>query len=55
MPNMMDYLLWRGDLSFRQDAFNDVDNIILAQLAYISFDGIIPTAKSVCGFFFLPA
>ena len=32
MANMMDYLDWRGDLSFAASGFNEVDNLILAQL-----------------------
>ena len=42
MPNIFDYLEWRGDLSFKADPFNDVDNLILAELAYTEFDGIVP-------------
>ncbi|MFR4352015.1 MAG: Mbeg1-like protein [Roseburia sp.] len=42
MANMMDYLNWRGDLSFRVSGFNEVDNLILAQLAYVDFAGIVP-------------
>ena len=38
---MRDYLKWRGDLTFEQDPFNDVDNLILAQLAYVDYDGIV--------------
>ena len=49
MPNMMDYLLWRGDLTLRQDHFCEVDNLILSQLAYIDFDGIIPLEGSSAG------
>ena len=39
---MYDYLGWRGDLTFFTDPFNEVDNLILAQLAYVDFDGIVP-------------
>lgn len=42
MANMMDYLDWRGDLSFKASEFNDVDNLILAELVYVDFDGIVP-------------
>ena len=42
MANMMDYLDWRGDLSFAASGFNEVDNLILAQLVYVEFDGIVP-------------
>lgn len=42
MANIMDYLEWRGDLNFLADAFNEVDNLILAQLVYVDFAGIVP-------------
>ena len=38
---MYEYLRWRGDLSFEADPFNEVDNVILAQLSYVDFDGIV--------------
>ncbi len=41
MANMMDYLEWRGDLTFAADGFNEVDNLILSQLVYVDFDGIV--------------
>ena len=31
----MDYLDWRGDLTFEQVPFNEVDNLILAVVAYV--------------------
>jgi len=40
--NILTYLDWRGDLTFAERAFNDVDNVILCDLAYIDFIGIIP-------------
>ena len=42
MPNLFDYLEWRGDLTFGQDLFHTIDALILAQLSYIPFDGIVP-------------
>lgn len=44
MANVFDYLKWRGDLSFRQSPFNDVDNLVLSLLAYIPFDGAVPAS-----------
>lgn len=38
---MRDYLNWRGDLTFAADPFNEVDNLILAQLSYVDYDGIV--------------
>lgn len=46
MANMMDYLDWRGDLTFEASAFNEVDNLILAQLVYVDFEGIVPGIDS---------
>lgn len=44
MGNIVDYIHWRGDLSFAQSEFNEVDNLVLAYFAYINFDGI----REVC-------
>lgn len=41
MANLMDYLDWRGDLTFLQAPFNEVDNLILAQLVYVELGGIV--------------
>lgn len=40
MANQVDYLEWRGDLSFSQDKFNEVDGSILAMLSYVDYDAI---------------
>ncbi len=42
MGNILDYLAWRGDLTFEQDPFNEVDSLVLCQLSYLHFDGIVP-------------
>jgi len=42
MANILDYLDWRGDLSMAEAPFNEVDNLILCELSYIPFDGILP-------------
>lgn len=41
MSNLIDYIKWRGDLSFEQDPFNDVDALVLTQISYLRFDGIL--------------
>ena len=41
MPNIFDYLEWRGDISFAEDPFNEVDNLILAELSYTDFAGTL--------------
>lgn len=46
MANMMDYLLWRGDLTFEEAGFNEVDNLIFSELVYVDFRGIVPEVGS---------
>lgn len=36
--NIIDYLKWRGDLSLKASPFNEVDNLIISQMAYTGFD-----------------
>ncbi len=40
MPNLFDYLTWRGDLSFQNAPVCEADELLLAQLSYIFFDGL---------------
>ncbi|NLT40975.1 MAG: DUF2974 domain-containing protein [Clostridiales bacterium] len=42
MANIMDYLDWRGDLSFSAAPFNEVDNVILCKLCSADLSGIVP-------------
>ena len=42
MANILDYLDWRGDLTLAERGFNEVDNLLLAELSYLDFGGIIP-------------
>ena len=41
MANILDYLLWRDDLSLQAVPFNDVDNLILSQFTYIKPDKVL--------------
>lgn len=45
MGNIMDYISWRGDLSFEQSQFNEVDNLILACFSYVNLDEIPAVTK----------
>lgn len=50
MGTLFDYLDWRGDLSFDASPMNEVDSLILAQISYMDFGGIVssdPAAPSV--------
>lgn len=42
MSNIFDYLVWRGDAPLEKDPFNEVDNVVLSELAYAGFGGIVP-------------
>ncbi len=60
MANIEDYLVWRGDVPFDIDPFNEVDNAVLCELVYSAFDGIVPgpglkekiSIEDVCDTFF---
>ena len=42
LETVFDYLRWRGDVPFDADPFGEVDALILAELAYVDLDGIVP-------------
>ncbi len=41
MSNVLDYIAWRGDLSFDASPFNEIDVLVLCQITYLRFDGIL--------------
>lgn len=41
MADIFDYISWRGDLSFEQDSFNELDALVLSRLSYLPFDGAV--------------
>lgn len=45
MGDIFEYLKWRGDVPFDADPFNEVDNLVLAELAYADFDGILSSGS----------
>ena len=42
MPNLFDYLEWRGDLSFDTVPVSEADNLAFCLLSYVDLDGIVP-------------
>lgn len=40
--NILDYIDWRGDLTFAERPFNEVDNLIFSELAYAEMKDIVP-------------
>ena len=47
MANILDYLDWRGDLTLAERSFNEVDNLILAEICYLDFSGFAPESFAV--------
>ena len=47
MSNIIDYIKWRGDLSFNQSEFNEIDNLILARFSYFCLDGAIKENEKI--------
>ncbi len=44
MATILDYLDWRGDITFAERPFNEIDNLLLAELSYLDFGKIVPEA-----------
>lgn len=42
MGTILDYLREYGDYSLTEKPFGDVDSLVLSQLSYLKFDGIVP-------------
>lgn len=42
MANLLVYLDWRGDLTLEQSPFNEVDNLILAEVSFVDFSDVVP-------------
>ena len=42
MANIIDYLDWRGDLTLEASPFNEVDNLLLAELSFLDLADIVP-------------
>lgn len=46
MSDLIDYIKWRGDLTFEQSPFNEVDNLIFSFVSYVDFSEIVPWKES---------
>ena len=42
MGNLLSYIIWRGDISFLERPFNEVDNLVFSMISYIDFRGLVP-------------
>lgn len=45
MANLFDYLTWRADVPFSADPFNEVDNLVLAELSYADLGDALSTKR----------
>ena len=45
MANLIDYMDWRGDVTFSASEINEIDGLAFAQLAYVPFEEIIGDGK----------
>lgn len=42
MSTILDYIAWRGDLSFNAAPFNEIDALICCEFVYLKLQGIVP-------------
>ena len=49
MANIIDYVLWRGDIPFAQVPLGEVDALVLSYLSYMPFDGLVSDQFAVDG------
>ena len=49
MPNINDYLKWRGDLTFSESPLNEIDNMILSRFSYLPFNKVNIKEKETIG------
>ena len=46
MANMIDYIDWRGDLTFSQSRLNEVDNVLLVFFSFLDLKDIVSSEPS---------
>lgn len=49
MANIIDYVLWRGDIPLAQVPLDEVDALVLSYLSYMPFEGVVGEAFSASG------
>lgn len=47
MANILEYIIWRGDLTFKQSELNEVDSLILSRFSYFPLDGLFFDDKKI--------
>lgn len=46
MGTIESYLRWRGDLTLVERPFGEVDNLVLSELSYLDWNGLVPSSES---------
>lgn len=46
MANLFDYINWREDISFKVSSLNEIDNLILSEIAYMDYENIVSSFPS---------
>ena len=49
MGTILDYLREYGDYSLEEKPFGDVDSLVISQLSYLKFEGIVPGPEEARG------
>ena len=49
MANLMDYMEWRGDVTFKASEVNEIDDLIFSQMSYVFFEDIIDDNNNTIG------
>lgn len=49
MENILSYVSWRGDLTFSEREFNEVDALIFSVIGYMEWDGIVGEEEVLLG------
>ncbi len=49
MPNLFDYLQWRGDLPVADVPLCEIDYLLFAEIAYVAFGDLVPRDRATIG------
>ena len=41
MMNVLDYIKWRGDITFEERELNEIDSLLFSYLSYEMFDSLV--------------
>lgn len=47
MANIVDYIKWRGDITFKNAKYNEIDSLIFARISYFPFERLITTNEKM--------